>query len=81
MSNLVIIDIDNLSRAIERAIRQANKNDVWITQNQACKLVKRCRLEKAMAENRVRWKKIGNERYSRVLVIREDVERLINNQL
>jgi len=79
MSNLVIIDIDQLSRAIETAIRQANKNDVWITQNQACKLVSRRKLEKAMAENRLRWKKTGSERYSHVLVIREDVEKLLNN--
>jgi len=27
MTDPIIIDIDNLSRAIERAIRQANKND------------------------------------------------------
>jgi len=81
MSNLVIIDIDQLSRAIETAIRQANKNDVWITQNQACKLVSRRKLEKAMAEDRVRWKKTGDERYSRVLVVKKDVEKLLNNQL
>ena len=81
MSKLLIMDTDQLSRAIETAIRQANKNDVWITQNQACKLIKRCRLEKAMAEDRVRWKKTGNERYSRVLVVKKDVEKLINNQI
>jgi len=37
--------------------------------------------EKAMKEDRVRWKKTGNERYSRVLVVKKDVEKLINNQL
>jgi len=78
MNNLVIIDIDSLNRAIATAIKQVNKNDVWITQNQACKLVKRCRLEKAMKDGRVHFMKTGNKRYSRVLVVKKDVEKLIN---
>jgi len=61
--------------AIEKAIAEANKNDVWITQNQACKIISRRKLEKAMKENRVRWKKTGNKRYSRVLVVKKDIEK------
>ena len=78
MNNLVIIDIDSLNRAITTAIKQANKNDVWITQNQACKFVTRWRLEKAMKDGRVHFIKTGNKRYSRVFVFKKDVEKIIN---
>jgi len=77
-SNLVIIDRDHLQQIIETAIFQATARDSWISQNQACRLIGRRRLETAMQRNLVRWEKkdINNPR-GRVYVSRKDVERLI----
>jgi hypothetical protein len=51
----------------------------WISQNKAFNLAGRKRVESAMDQGRIAFKKNGDKKQSRVLVSRRDIERLIRN--
>lgn len=54
----------------------------WITQNQASKLVGRKRLETAMKNGLVEWRKTNpGTKTGRVYILHKDVQKLLNNPL
>jgi hypothetical protein len=65
----------------ELGIRR-NKLNNWISQNQASKMIGRRRLENGMKRDLIRFKKSDPEnRFSRVHILRADVEKFVNDQL
>jgi hypothetical protein len=51
----------------------------WISQNKAFKMAGRKRVESAMNQGSILFKKLGDKKQSRVLIARRDIERLIRN--
>jgi len=83
-SELVNIARNAALLAIKQTLRdisiRRNGFNQWITQNQAFKLIGRRRLERTMSEGRIKWHKSDlNKRNSKVLILRNDFEKLINN--
>ena len=74
-----------VERAVEAKLaeilvtRKPMKREVWITQNRAQLMTSRRKLERAMELGLVRFeKKDMNKRFSRVMVNKNDVEKIIN---
>jgi hypothetical protein len=80
-SNYLIIDKAGLDGLIHKILIEAIELKPYITQNQAAKIVGRRRLEKAMKEGLISWHKLDyDNQFSRVMVKRADVEKLLNNK-
>lgn len=74
-------ELEDMVRRIVReelsAIR-AERQEVWISQAQAFKMAGRGKVERAMSSGLVRWqKKSFDEKYSRVMVRKADILKII----
>mgnify|MGYP006312003055 CR=1 FL=1 len=68
--------------AIDKTLRELGiKTDsMWITQNQAHQLIRRKRLDRAIREGKVRWRKKDlDKQFSRVYINKKDLQNLQNN--
>ena len=81
MDELIIIKRSELIRAIEKTLARLNHNEIddWISKNQASKIAKRIKIERAMHDGRVRFYVVNNKKIPRIWINRADVEKILNN--
>ena len=61
---------------------KTSKIKPWMSQNQARKLVGRARVDRAMREGKIKWRKENyDSKVGRIFLNRKDVEKLLNNYI
>lgn len=81
MNDYIVISKADLNGMVHKFLKEAMDQKPFISQNAASKILGRRRLERAMKDGSVDWHKLDyDNQFSKVMVKRKDVEKLLNEK-
>jgi len=89
MSEIITISPEQLQGIVDQSITatltalgiKARNIEPWMSKHQASKLIGRKRVESAMNQGRIVFRKTGSKKQSRVLLSRKDVEKILRQPI